>query len=117
MRITTDSQRLRLEAEMILKSLPDLCRADDLDLYQVRRVARCLVHDEDILGEPPQKRIRAYEEAMKAIRAEQKADDPDYPESARQQDREANEKIARLLAKWRGGDQEDRNEGEMADAE
>ena len=89
---------LRLRAEVIRQSLPDLCRKENRSMTSALRVASHLVHDEDIEGKPSKDYTPAIEQAMEYHRSLHKADEPDYPESARRRFVENEEKNKQFMA-------------------
>ena len=62
------------------------------------RVASHLVHYVDVEGKPPQNYTPAIQEAMKYHRLLRQAEEPDYPETARNRYREENEKFEKFMA-------------------
>jgi len=62
------------------------------------RVASHLVHYVDVEEKPPQNCTPAIQEAMKYHRLLRQAEEPDYPETARNRYREQNEKFEKFMA-------------------
>ena len=89
---------LRLRAEMIRQSLPDLCRKENRSMTSALRVASHLVHYVDVEEKPPQNYTPAIQEAMKYHRLLHQAEEPDYPATARSRYREQNEKFEKFMA-------------------
>lgn len=89
---------LRLRAETIRLSLPDLCRKENRSVTSALRVASHWVHGVDVEGEPPQDFTPAIKQAMEYHRCLHKADEPDYPESARRRYFENEEKNKKFWA-------------------
>ena len=74
---------LRLQAQFILHSLPDLCRKDKRSVESALRIASHFVYDEDVLMTLLKPCQPSIERAKEYHRLLQHADDPEYPESAR----------------------------------
>lgn len=89
---------LRLKAETIRCTLPDLCRQDGWSMGKVLRVARAIIHDEDLEGKPAAPRIRSVTEAMEMLRCEHRAAEPDYPKGARERHQKEKEKTDNFLS-------------------
>ncbi len=91
---------LRLQARVKREHLPEICRKEGRTVTATLRVASHLVHDEDVKGENPTKCTAAVELAKAIHRLEHKADDPQYPESARQWYLENEAKNEQFLARF-----------------
>ena len=107
------SNLLRLRAEMIRQSLPDLCRKENRTPTSALRVAFHLVDGEDLEGKPPQNYTPAIKAAMKYHRCLHQAEEPDYPESARRRHYEQRKRFENFLAKFKGKADESQGEGEQ----
>ncbi|MEI9976996.1 MAG: hypothetical protein WDO73_36050 [Ignavibacteriota bacterium] len=83
MTINPNAKILRLQAAVLLESLPDLCRKENRSAEAALRVASHLVYDEDVLQKPPQQCRPSIEQAKKYHRLLRKAADAEYPESDR----------------------------------
>jgi hypothetical protein len=102
MRTTKDpSVLLRLRAEMIRNSLPELCRNENRPITSALRVAFHLVDEEDLKGNGPKKYPPAITAAMKYHRLLHQAEEPDYPETARRRYLEQNEKFEKFMADFK----------------
>jgi hypothetical protein len=95
------SNLLRLRAEMIRQSLPDLCRKENRTPTSALRVAFHLVDGEDLDGKPPQNYTPAIAAAMKYHRCLHQAEEPDYPESARRRYVEQNVRFEKFMADFK----------------
>ena len=89
---------LRLRAEMIRISLPELCRKENRTTTSALRVAFHLVDEEDLKGNAPKKYTPAITAAMEYHRLLHRAEEPDYPEAARTRYREQNKRVQKFMA-------------------
>ncbi len=99
MKTTKDpSKLLRLRAEAIRLTLPDLCRREKRSIASLLRVARIFVDEEDLDGKASQDRKPAIKAAMTYHRCLRQAEEPDYPETARRRHLDQNENFEKFLA-------------------
>ena len=96
---------------MIKLSLPDLCRKENRSMTSALRAASHFVYDEDVEGKPPQNYTTAIKQAMEYHRCLHKADEPDYPESARRQFAENEEKNKKFMATFGKKDKQSEDGG------
>lgn len=95
------STLLRLRAETIRNSLPDVCRKENRTVTSALRVGFHLVDDEDLKGSAPKEYTPAIKAAMKHHRLLRQAEEPDYPESARRRYLEQTERFEKFMADFK----------------
>jgi len=92
-----DPAFLRLQAEVKMEDLRALCRKEGRSITAALRVAGHLVDEEDVECKPPRPCTPAVALAITIRRLQFRADEPDWPESARKWRLENEAKLAKLF--------------------
>jgi hypothetical protein len=94
------SALLKLQAKVLRQTLSDLCRKEGRTVLATLRVAFHLVQKEDVQGKPPRSCTKAIEQAKEIRRLEHKAEEPDWPESARLRYQENQANNEKFFPQW-----------------